>query len=237
MLAPTPSQAISREQLAGETTASATSAEIGQLRLRYTYARQFILPISAYSRLVNLLLQDNQFRLLTMLGRATADRDQVTRHIVSVFEQNAKALPFLQHVVSIELRATKDANTLFRANSVASKAIDQYLKLVGGRYLVRMLRPVIMDILTQNRPCELDPTRLAAGEDVAQHLNVLETFVRLTLDRIFESVKECPPTLRQLFAFMKREAELQFPDVQSIGFIAITSFLFLRYFNAAILGI
>ena len=39
-----------------------------------------------------------------------------------------------------------DPNTLFRGNSVASKVIDEFMKVVGQTYLHRTLQPCIDEV-------------------------------------------------------------------------------------------
>ena len=41
-----------------------------------------------------------------------------------------------------------DPNTLFRGNSVASKVIDEFMKVVGHSYLHRTLQPCIDEVCT-----------------------------------------------------------------------------------------
>ena len=41
-----------------------------------------------------------------------------------------------------------DPNTLFRGNSVASKFIDEFMKVVGHSYLHRTLQPCIDEVCT-----------------------------------------------------------------------------------------
>lgn len=41
---------------------------------------------------------------------------------------------------------TEDASLLFRGNSIATKAVDLYMKLIGSRYLKNTLGLFIKDI-------------------------------------------------------------------------------------------
>ena len=43
-----------------------------------------------------------------------------------------------------------DPNTLFRGNSVASKVIDEFMKVVGQTYLHRTLQPCIDEVCNNN---------------------------------------------------------------------------------------
>ena len=60
----------------------------------------------------------------------------------------------------------RDPNTLFRGNSLASKLIDESMKVVGQSYLQRTLQSCIDEIFEAEKPCEIDTTRLADGDNV-----------------------------------------------------------------------
>ena len=116
----------------------------------------------------------------------------------------------------MEVQACVDHNTLFRANSLASKALDYYMKHVGMDYLSSMwrsasrpspaafspvlrrrasldgaltgvLKLVIETIISGNRSCEIDPTRLEKGEDVDANTAILDAYINYTLDCIFST--------------------------------------------------
>ena len=59
-----------------------------------------------------------------------------------------------------------DPNTLFRGNSLASKLIDESMKVIGQSYLQRTLQSCIDDIFEAEKPCEIDVARLADGDNV-----------------------------------------------------------------------
>ncbi len=48
-----------------------------------------------------------------------------------------------------------DPEVLFRGNSVATKALDYYMKLVGLRYLDRTIGQNIKDIYESKKSCEV----------------------------------------------------------------------------------
>ena len=50
-----------------------------------------------------------------------------------------------------------------------------------------------------------------------------------------ESATNCPSTLQQVFANLRSDIRKQFPDNAHLELIGVSSFIFLRFFNAAIL--
>ena len=209
---------------------------VGMLRLRYVYADEFVMPIATYSKLLMQLLNEN-FRVISVLGRVTDDRDDIAKIMVIITENARIADKYLNCIASKEIQRTLDPNTIFRGNSLGSKSIDHYLKLVGARYLKDVLHDVVKDIYTQNKCCELDPTRNDVGKKSDQHsLENLTSYIKLILDRIFNSAETMPFQMKQIFSHLRSEAIAKFPNDNVIMHTVVTSFIFLRFFNAAILG-
>jgi hypothetical protein len=50
--------------------------------------------------------------------------------------------------------------TLFRSNSMASKAVDYYMKMVGSDYLKGLLSNFIQQIVTSTDSCEVCKVKL-----------------------------------------------------------------------------
>ena len=207
----------------------------GLLRLKYLYTEEYILPAENYDKLMD-LLTDDKFNVVKALGRVTEEREEVAKTLVTIFEHSNQAVKFLNAVAAMEIRSTSDPNTIFRANSLGSKAIDQYMKLVGMKHLHQILQPIVHEILLQNRPCELDPTRLKEADNLEENFTVLEAYIKWCLDRILNSSKDLPIQLRQVFHVLRKEAVTQFPQDGVISCTVVTAFIFLRFFNAAILG-
>ena len=51
-----------------------------------------------------------------------------------------------ERLINEEVEATTDPNTIFRGNSVASKVIDEFMKVVGSTYLQRTLQTCIDEV-------------------------------------------------------------------------------------------
>jgi GTPase-activator protein for Ras-like GTPase len=67
----------------------------------------------------------------------------------------------------------RDPNTIFRGNSLASKLVDELMKVSGPHYLRSTLKPVIDAVLAEKKPCEVDPLRLEKPEEAASNLENL----------------------------------------------------------------
>lgn len=81
---------------------------------------------------------------------------------------------------------------MFRGNSLGTKVIDMYMKMVGLDYLHYVLAPLVEEVLNDKDSCEVDPTRLGRGEDLKKNQKRLLTYSKQFFDRIRESVPKCP---------------------------------------------
>lgn len=87
---------------------------------------------------------------------------------------------------------TVDVNTIFRGNSMSSKAVDVYMKLVGLQYLHETIGGVIKEIITSKKSIEVDPTRLDKGEDIKKNWKNAKAIVSEVLALIFKSHEKVP---------------------------------------------
>ena len=50
-----------------------------------------------------------------------------------------------------------------------------------------------------------------------------------------ESADTCPQPLKQIFYNLRQDVSKQFPDKKQFQYVGVSSFIFLRFFNAAVL--
>ncbi|KAI9138095.1 hypothetical protein BKA69DRAFT_1147945 [Paraphysoderma sedebokerense] len=218
-----------------DTESSGDSNKIGTIRIRYLYVYESILPLPHYKSLLNLIMDPGMF-LVTALDRATEDRDEISKLLVKIMIFTDHIEAYLRALCTIEIRNTSQSSVLFRGNSLASKSVDHFMKIGAGIYLRSTLQPIIRHILDQEKNCEIDKSRLEKSDSLENNLVALEGYIKMTVDRIFSSVEECPQSLRNVFAHLMISANGKWPGDNS-KYTAVTGFFFLRLFNAAILGL
>ncbi|XP_049553638.1 rasGAP-activating-like protein 1 isoform X3 [Orcinus orca] len=178
-------------------------------------------------------------------------RQELATKLVKLFLGQGLAGPFLDYLTRREVARTTDPNTLFRSNSLASKSMEQFLKLVGMPYLHEVLRPVINRVFEEKKYMELDPCKMDLGrtrrisfkgapseEHVREvSLGLLTGYLGPIVDTIVGSVGRCPPAIRLTFKQLRQCVEERFPQAEhkDVKNLAISGFLFLRFFAPAIL--
>ena len=81
---------------------------------------------------------------------------------------------------------------MFRGNSLGTKVIDMYMKMVGLDYLNYVLGNLVAEVMNDKESCEVDPTRLGRGEDAKRNQKKLIGYCKAFFNQISTSVKRCP---------------------------------------------
>ncbi|BFZ00962.1 hypothetical protein BsWGS_04000 [Bradybaena similaris] len=219
---------------------------LGSIRLRISYSADYVFPSKYYDGLRNLILKSGETRPFTssavfILGEIvnhveTATRENAAQPLVKLFLHHGKLLPVINALACWEMSTTVDPNILFRGNSLLTKMVDELMKLIGLPYLHDTLKRFIDKVISDPRPCEIDPCRLKDGEDLKTDMSSLYIYVHEALNIIVGSSLVCPPILRDVFCTLKSQAILKYPNDMAVRYQVVTSFIFLRFFTAAIMG-
>uniref|UniRef100_A0A8C1KUX5 RAS protein activator like 1b (GAP1 like) n=1 Tax=Cyprinus carpio TaxID=7962 RepID=A0A8C1KUX5_CYPCA len=236
------------------------SGELGALRLKVRLAEDRILPSVCYQPLIKLLVEAvispskvDEPSPLTLLEEVTTaeSRQDVAMTLVKIYLGQGLVVPFLDYLNTREVHSTSDPNTLFRSNSLASKAMEQFMKAVGMLYLHEVLKPIINRIFEERKYVELDPCKidlscsrrisfkgLASEAEVRESsVGLLQTYLSSIMEAIVSSVSQCPPVMRVVFKQLRKRVEEQFPEPENedVKYLAISGFFFLRLFAPAVL--
>ncbi|XP_078523294.1 rasGAP-activating-like protein 1 [Lissotriton helveticus] len=234
--------------------------KLGALRLKVRLAEDRILPSMYYQPLIELLVEsilyppeDEDITPLTMLEEVSSveSRQEIAMKLVKIFLGQGLAVPFLDYLNMSEVTKTADPNTLFRSNSLASKSMEQFMKVVAMPYLHEVLKSIVNRIFDEKKyieldPCKIDQTRtrkisfkssLSENHIRESSLELLKGYLSDIMDAIINSVEQCPPIMRVAFKQLHKRVEDQFPDPanEEVKYLAISGFLFLRFFAPAIL--
>ncbi|KAM6315698.1 ras GTPase-activating protein 4-like [Podargus strigoides] len=231
---------------------------LGSLQLQVRLRDETVLPSHCYQPLVQLLCQevksgrqDGQVHLVTLLDETTTAecRQEVAINLVKLFLGQGLVKEFLDLLFELELAKPCEPNTLFRSNSLASKSMESFLKVTGMPYLHAILGPTITRVFEEKKYVELDPSKVeikdvgcsglhrvqTEGEVIEQGRQHLQSYLGELLDAIIKSALTCPPIIRAAFRQLFRRVGERFPQHQHAKFVAVTSFLCLRFFSPAVM--
>ncbi|XP_009321067.1 PREDICTED: RAS protein activator like-3, partial [Pygoscelis adeliae] len=161
---------------------------VPSVRVRGRYREGRVLPIVRYKELAE-FISFHYRELCACLEPTIAVRhkEELAGALVRVLQSTGKAKSFLIDLGVAELDRFDDREALiFRENTLATKAIDEYMKLVGGKYLQDTLGEAVAQLCTSDDSCEVDPGK-CAGLDLSDNQNNLRQVCEETFQRIAAS--------------------------------------------------
>ncbi|XP_050973068.1 ras GTPase-activating protein 3 isoform X1 [Labeo rohita] len=220
---------------------SVKADELGSLRLNIVYTEDHVFPTEHYNPLRDLLLQSAHVEPVSastahILGEVCREKQEAAVPLVRLFLHYGKIVPFLSAIAHAEINRTQDPNTIFRGNSLTSKCIDETMKLAGMHYLRVTLKPIIDEICTDHKPCEIDPVKLKESENLDTNRENLRQYVDRIFNVITSSGVSCPTVMCDIFFSLRESAASRFQVDPDVRYTAVSSFIFLRFFAPAILS-
>ncbi|XP_075384621.1 ras GTPase-activating protein 4B isoform X2 [Tenrec ecaudatus] len=240
--------------------AAHSRGNLGSLQLEVWLRDETVLPSGCYQPLVQLLCREvkpatqgpGQLIALVEETTSTSCRQEVATNLLKLFLGQGLAKDFLDLLFQLELGRTSEANTLFRSNSLASKSMECFLKVAGMQYLHSVLGPIVDRVFEEKKYVELDPSKVEVkdvgcsglhrpqteAEVLEQSAQTLRSHLGALLSALCRSVRACPAVVRATFRQLFRRVRERFPSAQheNVPFIAVTSFLCLRFFSPAIMA-
>ncbi|XP_035427768.1 RAS protein activator like-3 isoform X3 [Cygnus atratus] len=205
------------------------------VRVRGRYREVRVLPIVRYKELAEFITFHYR-ELCAHLEPTIAVRhkEELAGALVHVLQSTGKAKAFLVDLGVAELDRFDDREALiFRENTLATKAIDEYMKLVGGKYLQDTLGEALAQLCTSDDSCEVDPSK-CAGPDLSDNQNNLRQVCEETFQRIATSCEAFPAELGEIFAAWQEECAAR--GKVAIGQRLVSASLFLRFLCPAIMS-
>uniref|UniRef100_A0A6A7FUG8 Ras GTPase-activating protein n=1 Tax=Hirondellea gigas TaxID=1518452 RepID=A0A6A7FUG8_9CRUS len=205
------------------------------LRIKCAFQSVHILPIQMYNDFHQYLM--SSYSTLCALIEpvvSVATKADVATTLVHLTQHNHTATAFIADIVVAEIDKNDDAHLIFRGNSLATKAMEAFMKLVGERYLHDTLRPAIAHILVTEVDCEVDPKKVSNEAAIPKNRQNLISIVQMTWTKIIQSRVAFPPELRQCFVLFRER--LQSMNKENLSDKLISASIFLRFLCPAILN-
>ncbi|XP_066596017.1 ras GTPase-activating protein raskol isoform X5 [Prorops nasuta] len=204
------------------------------LRVKCRFQSVDILPVQVYSEFLEYLKTDYASlceKLEPVIG--VKAKEDIATALVAVMQREKKAPQFLADLVMMDIHKIDDERLTFRGNSLATKAMEAYLKLTGDRYLQETLGAVVRAAV-EGGDCEVDPLKVASVAALHKQQQNLRAAVELAWSRILSSHAHFPLELRECFRiFRERLADMGREDIADN---LISASIFLRFLCPAILS-
>ncbi|KAJ3346803.1 Ras GTPase activating protein ira2 [Entophlyctis luteolus] len=186
-----------------------------------------------YQRLIEIVVDSDDMYIALAMG-GISDTEDVAGLLLSVFETKGQFLRLLTAAVQAEIDRTDYAPNLFRQDSMATRLLSVFSKKYGMEYLMNAITPVLDELIDikSSLSFEIDPDKLAPGENLIVNRKNVTTLVNRLLDNLLCSVEVFPKELRLVCAKIAGIVGVRFPENK---LTAVGSFMFLRFINPMIL--
>ncbi|XP_022353348.1 RAS protein activator like-3 [Enhydra lutris kenyoni] len=205
------------------------------LRARIRARRLRVLPSERYKELAE-FLTFHYARLCGALEAALSAqaKEELAAAMVRVLQATGRAQALVTDLGTAELaRSGGREALLFRENTLATKAIDEYMKLVAQDYLQATLGQVVQRLCASSEDCEVDPSKCPAPE-LPQHQTRLRNSCEEVFQNIIHSYNWFPAELGTVFSGWREACKAR--GSEALGPRLVCASLFLRLLCPAILA-
>ncbi|KAJ3614483.1 hypothetical protein NHX12_018055 [Muraenolepis orangiensis] len=205
------------------------------LRIKARFQNLKVLPMERYKEFAEFVTVDyvDMCQSLEPL-LSVKEKEELAGVLVHVLQSIGKAKEFLIDLGGAEVeRLGEKAALIFRENTLATKAIDEYMKLVGQKYLIDTLGHFIFGLYASVENCEVDPLKCSSADLSSNQRHLTETCEEV-VQKITEMHGSFPEELNKVFSSWVTQCEDQ--GRPEIGHRLISASLFLRFLCPAILS-
>ncbi|KAI7821555.1 hypothetical protein BC939DRAFT_455518 [Gamsiella multidivaricata] len=228
-----------------------STEHLGDLRLKLKYEEQIVLPLANYYDLLEIIINFQENNVISKLADLVTDLEGFSRNVLRILEAKGLAVVWLNSLIDDEIAEADPTrvNTLFRGNTLLTKALDAYMRLVGTEYLDDTLGDILRNICKNRIACEVDPSKLDKNDDIKAQWKILMHHTRTCWRVVTESVIHFPKDLLRVFSHLQKRLDEKFSDqvpsdksnqdpelAHLARYTGVSGFVFLRLICPAILG-
>jgi hypothetical protein len=235
----TPTPTSINSSIASSISASLTtsfSKDATCLRVKAKYQSVDILPMNSYHSFVE-YIRYNYLNLMVKLEPHLTVRvkDDLANALVRIAHKLGIQTNFLSDLVLVEVLQSDDTSLTFRGNSLATKSMESYLKLVGDTYLKQTLSDCVRSIIDTNHDLEIDPSKCTNALNLQANREELVQILHLVCGRVFNSVIYFPIEMKRVFARLRENCKKAGKTDEMCDYL-ISASIFLRFICPAILS-
>lgn len=205
------------------------------LRIKCKFQTIVILPMEIYNSLLQFVSVNYSDVVLVLEPKLNVKtKEDIATALVKIMQSSGNASKFLIDIVTNEIERIGNPSLLLRGNSVASKAMETYMKLVGDKYIRETLTQLVNTCIKEGMDCEVDPMKIKEISSLQKQQKCLMSVVKMAWSCILNSYTNFPQELRECFC-LYRERFTHQGKADLINNL-ISSSIFLRFLCPAIMS-
>ncbi|GAA96793.1 hypothetical protein E5Q_03465 [Mixia osmundae IAM 14324] len=210
----------------------------GELSVSTRLTELVVLPAEEYDELRAFLLAPQNTSLLYDIANASDQLDAMAASLLRISLANDLCLTRLMQMADREIDGREETSSiLFRGNTLFTKMLEMYMRLIGQDLLETSLGPLVRRICRDDIDIEIDPARLRKDKAVQEGVKSLHSWAVKLWTSIYDSRQTCPSDLRGIFHYIQGVVNIRYDkSKRSMRFTCISAFVFLRFFVPAILN-
>ena len=121
--------------------------------------------------------------------------EELSRILLRIYHAESIFLPRIITLAEREIENSASSTaTLFRGNTILTKSIENYMRLIGQEYLEASVGRVIRQLCLDKVEVEIDPSKMKAArsKDLQSKARVLNEWTVLLWNAIYDSRQDCP---------------------------------------------
>ncbi|GAA5989553.1 hypothetical protein JCM11641_004595 [Rhodosporidiobolus odoratus] len=220
---------------------------VGELSLGLRIGEEVMLPSKGYQAMLKLLADDSDAELATDIAHEfPSDLEEVTKILLRIYQADGQLVPRLLRLADLEVdgnnRNNRSAAILFRGNTILTKSVELYLRLIGAEYLDASIGEPIRRICAEKVEIEIDPMKLKPGwkeKELQANIHALHDWTLTVWNSIYDAREKCPHDLRQIFGHIQRIVVEKYglgEEQKNTRWTCVSAFIFLRFFVPAVLN-
>ncbi|KIK64870.1 hypothetical protein GYMLUDRAFT_83217 [Collybiopsis luxurians FD-317 M1] len=190
---------------------------------------------SAHRRLAEFIKGADMTLVMTICSVCSpAEMDAMVAVLLNLFDSRASLIKLVKVMIEHEVARTEIQAELFLSNSICTRFLSAFARIHGYNYLRTLIGALIksMESLPASQGFELDPMK-AGGQDIVENRKKIESLAHMFLEAISSSVSTLPSMFREISAHIVTTVNKRWPDAR---FVALGSFVFLRFISPAIVA-
>lgn len=207
------------------------------IRIKARYQNVEVLPLVVYDRLIKFVTL-NYLPLCNSLETCLAVKlkEDFATCLVKILHKQRVIKDFLCDIIMSEIGQLDNDHLMFRGNSLATKSMEAYIKLVSSDYLHKTLGAFVKEQVTKTVSYEVDLTKLnnASNSTIEANRKKLMTAVQTVWHQIVCSAPIFPQQLREVFDALRKK--LKERGKSELSDKLVSASIFLRYICPAILS-